>query len=127
MLPWAWGIWGWQAGSMSPGPKREEAGRPRGPLPPSLVCSALGSWLGGSLGGEGVGRGLRSLLLIPLCLQELFKAFARHLSHSLTQDPSRGRSGECLHHWAGRDLRGLRRPSPSPPRIFSEGRGPRGH
>lgn len=24
--------------------------------------------------------------------KELFKAFARHLSHSLTQDPSRGRS-----------------------------------
>uniref|UniRef100_A0A8D0NWR9 Set2 Rpb1 interacting domain-containing protein n=1 Tax=Sus scrofa TaxID=9823 RepID=A0A8D0NWR9_PIG len=59
--------------------------------------------------------------------KELFKAFARHLAHSLTQDPSRGRSGECRHHWAGRDLRGLRRPSPSPPRIFSEGRGPRGH
>lgn len=107
---------------------KEGGGRPaQGPTAPlpGLLCSRV--MAGGSLGGEGVGRGLRSPLLVPLCLQELFKAFARHLSHSLTQDPSRGRSGECRHHWAGRDLRGLRRPSPSPPRIFSEGRGPRGH
>ena len=72
---------------------KEGGGRPaQGPTAPlpGLLCSRV--MAGGSLGGEGVGRGLRSPLLVPLCLQELFKAFARHLSHSLTQDPSRGRS-----------------------------------
>ncbi|KAM5216468.1 ATP-dependent DNA helicase Q5 isoform 3-T4 [Hipposideros larvatus] len=38
--------------------------------------------------------------------KELFKAFARHLSHSLTQKPSPGRSGECLHCRARRLLGG---------------------
>lgn len=44
---------------------------------------------------------------VTLCLQELFKAFARHLSHSLTQKTSPGKSGECLRHQAREHLRGL--------------------
>lgn len=44
---------------------------------------------------------------VTLCLQELFKAFARHLSHSLAQKAFPGRSGECLNYQARRCLWGL--------------------
>lgn len=70
---------------------------------------------------------------VTLCLQDLFKAFARHLSHSLTQKPSPGSSGEYLRHRVRRHLGGSagRRPAltiPHPPSpICSEGRGPEPH
>lgn len=58
-----------------------------------------------------------SALLLALHPQDLFKAFARHLSHSLAQKPSPGRSGECLggparRHWGPAEGD---RPSHSPP------------
>lgn len=55
---------------------------------------------------------------VPLCLQELFKAFARHLSHSLTQKGSPGRSGECPRHQARRCLRGRWQGGDGPSRRF---------
>lgn len=71
------------------------------PRPAALSLSAL------PFGhGCGQGRGLCPLTLFTLCLQDLFKAFARHLSHLLAQKPSPGRSGECLHHQARRPLGG---------------------
>lgn len=44
------------------------------------------------------------LLPSPSAFQELFKGFARHLSHLLTQKTLPGRSGKCQHgqglrHW----------------------------
>lgn len=42
-----------------------------------------------------LGRGCPPRLII-VGLQELFKGLARHLTHLLAQQPSGGRSGECL-------------------------------
>lgn len=54
------------------------------------VCLASGSGLRAS----GVRGRAGPVLFAPvaLCLQELFKAFARHLSHALAQKASPGRS-----------------------------------
>lgn len=56
------------------------------------------SWLPPAL-GDGCGW---LLLSSPFAFQELFKGFARHLSHLLTQKTLPGRSGKCQH---GQDLR----------------------
>ena len=71
---------------------------PRGQPPLPLVCLACWPWLWAA---RRQSRGLFSRLLFALCLQELFKGFARHLSHSLAQRSSLGGSGECLHRLAG--------------------------
>lgn len=97
----------WRGGSVSPGKDKAEA---RGPLQ-GLPCS--GSWCG------------CSWLLPTLSLQELFKAFARHLSHSLTQNPCPGRSGECEWHQLGGTCggstgRGLALTPPPPPNLVKE-------
>lgn len=92
-------------------------------------CSGLGPWVQWGQGVEPRARQGRSRLTLPwfmaeghwqgaaqgsmplapvtFCLQELFKAFARHLSHSLTQKASPGRSGECPPHQARGCSRGL--------------------
>lgn len=81
------------------------------PLPPPSVCLARG--LGPPGCSRDRARGLCTLLLVTLCLQDLFKAFARHLSHSLAQEPSPGSSGEYLCHWARRHLGGSAGRSPA--------------
>lgn len=101
-LPWGWDTWvQWACRSHELQGRSRLAPRPAVPLPWAAVPLGYGSWL-----LKGQGRGLCSLLLFTMCLQELFKAFARHLSHSLTQTPSPGRSGECLHCQARRHLGG---------------------
>lgn len=66
-------------------------------------CLGLGSGCG-SWVARGAGPGSVLSAPLPFASQELFKAFARHLSHSLTQKSSPGGSGECLHHWARRHV-----------------------
>lgn len=64
--------------------------RPEGRLPPSLGSALpLGHGCGPLVGA---GQGSVPFAPVTLPLQELFKAFARHLSHSLTQKTSSGKS-----------------------------------
>lgn len=101
-FPWVWDTWvQWGCRSCELQGRSRLAPRPAAPLPRSALPLGYGPGL-----LEGPGRGLCPLLLFTMCLQELFKAFARHLSHSLTQKPSPGRSGECLHCRARRLLGG---------------------
>lgn len=80
---------------MSPGQDKAEASQPRGPRPPP------GHALLWAVAWAAQGAGLCSWPLRTLSLQELFKAFARHLSHSLTQNPCPRRGGECEQHRPG--------------------------
>lgn len=90
--PWGLGHDGGGQGVGAPGSRRA----PARPAAPPSACLAPWSWLWLLWAEPGL-----SPPLLTLHPQDLFKAFARHLSHSLAQKPSPGRSGEYLGHPAG--------------------------
>lgn len=94
--PGQWVRCGW-GGGRECGPQDAGRKQPSQRLPWSWVRL----WV---VGARGAGPGSVLSAPLPSASQELFKAFARHLSHSLTQKSSPGGSGECLHHWARRHV-----------------------